>query len=315
MKRFLVLALALHFTTAVHAQDWPKQKPVHIVVAFAPSSTIDLVARLVAPKLSEAIGQSVVVENRPGAGGNLAAQQVKRSAPDGYSLLMTSVAIAINAAHYANPGYDVGDFTPVILGPSAPNLIAAHPSVPAKNLQEMLGLARKEQLSYASAGVGTTMHLTMERLKALARIEMTHIPYQPVQAVSAAVAGHTQVSSIAVSPAATHVRAGRLRALAVTSAHRSPALPDVPTVNEQGFSGFDDRTWMAFFVPAGTPQDIVNHLNSDLNAVLLLPALQQRLAKQGLEWKSNTSGEFAAFLREEAQKWAKAVKDSGARAD
>jgi tripartite-type tricarboxylate transporter receptor subunit TctC len=315
MKRLAVLAFALHCVAPLHAQDWPKQKPVHIVVAFAPSSTTDLVARLVAPKLSEAIGQSVVVENRPGAGGNLGAQQVKRSAPDGYVVLMTSVAIVVNAALYANPGYEVSDFVPVILGPSTPNLIAVNPSLPAKSLQELVRLARTEQLSYASSGVGTTAHLTMERLKAAAKIDMTHIPYQPAQAVGAAVAGHTQIASTAVPPAVTHVRAARVRPIAVTSAQRSPALPDVPTMKEQGFAGFDDITWMAFFAPAGTPQDIVNHLNSDLNAVLSLPGVQQRLAKQGLEWKSNTAGEFAAFLRDEAQKWPKAVRDSGAKAD
>src|SRR5687767_9592457 len=161
MQRLLILILAAVFPAPVHAQDWPKQKPIHFVVAFPPGSTTDLIARLVAPRLSAAIGQSVVVENRPGGGGNLGAQQVKRAAPDGYTVLMTTVALVVNAALYANPSYEVDDFVPVILASSAPNLIAVNPAVPAKNLQELVRLARAEQLSYASSGVGTTTHLSM----------------------------------------------------------------------------------------------------------------------------------------------------------
>jgi tripartite-type tricarboxylate transporter receptor subunit TctC len=309
-----VLAALLAHTAA--AQDWPKQKPIHIVVGFAPASTTDLVARLVAPKLSEALGQSVVVDNRPGAGGNVAAQQLKRAAPDGYTLFVTSVAFAVNPSLYANPGYDpFTDFVPVILGPSTPNIITVNPAVPANNLAQLIELARKEKLSYASSGIGTTTHLSMERIKLQARVDITHVPYQPAQAVGAAVAGHTQISSTSMPPAVQHVRGGRVRAIAVTSAQRSPALPEVPTVNEQGLSGFDDLTWTAFFAPAGMPQDLVNRLNSEINRALATPEVSARLAQLGLAWKSNTSGEFAAFLRSEVEKWAKAVKDSGAKAD
>jgi tripartite-type tricarboxylate transporter receptor subunit TctC len=300
----------------VAAEDWPKQKPIHIVVGFAPASTTDLVARLVAPKLSEALGQSVIVDNRPGAGGNVAAQQVKRAAPDGYTLFVTSVAYAINPSLYPNAGYDpIQDFVAVILGPSTPNIVTVNPSVAAKNLHELIALARKTELSYASSGVGTSTHLSMERIKSAARIDITHVPYQPAQAVSAAIAGHTQISSTSLPPAVQQVRGGKLRAIAVTSAQRSPALPDVPTVNEQGFSGFDDLTWSGFFVPAGMQQDLVNRLNSEINRALLAPDVADRLAQLGLEWKGNTAGEFSAFLRDEVDKWAKAVKESGARAD
>ncbi len=315
MQKLLALAFTAVLALPALAQDWPKQKPIHFIVGFGPGATTDLVARLVAPKLSEQLGQSVIVENRPGAGGNVGAQQVKRSAPDGYTLLLTSVAFAVNPTLYAQPGYEITDFIPVILAPSTPNIITVNPSVPAKNLQELVGLARKEKLSYASSGVGTTTHLSMERLKMAAKIDITHVPYQPAQAVGAAVAGHTQISSTSMPPAVGHVKGERVRAIAVTSAQRSPALPDVPTVNEQGFSGFDDLTWTAVFAPAGTSQDIVNRLNSEINRALSAPDVRDRLAQLGLEWKSNTSGEFAAFLREEVQKWAKAVKDSGAKAD
>ena len=308
--------LFLVIGTNVAAQDWPRHKPVHIVVGFAPGSTTDLVARLVAPKLSEAIGQSVIVENKPGAGGNVATQQVKRAAPDGYSILVTSVAYAVNPTLYPNAGYDpFADFIPVILGPSTPNIITVNPAVPANNLQELIALARKTPLSYASSGIGTTTHLSMERIKMATKVDITHVPYQPAQAVGAAVAGHTQISSTSMPPAVPQVKSGKVRAIAVTSAQRSPALPDVRTVNEQGLSGFDDLTWTGFFAPAGTSQDLVNRLNSEINRALSAPEVAERLAQLGLEWRSNTSGEFATFLRSEVQKWAKAVKDSGAKAD
>ena len=320
MRRYFARFFALFFLLLVAAptlaQDWPKQKALHIVVGFPPGSTTDLVARLVQPKLAEALGQSVVVENRPGASGNVAAQQVKRSAADGYTLFLTSVAYAVNPALYANPGYDpFTDFLPVILGPSTPNLITVNPSVPAKNLQELIALAKRERLSYASSGTGTTTHLSVERIKMATGIDITHVPYQPAQAAGAAVGGHTQMSSTSMPPAVTHVRAGRLRAIAVTSAQRSPALPDVPTVNEQGFSGFDDLTWTAIFAPAGVPSDIVNRLNSELNRALSAADVKERLGQLGLDWRPNTPGEFASFLREEVQKWAKAVRDSNAKAD
>ncbi|HEV7476947.1 MAG TPA: tripartite tricarboxylate transporter substrate-binding protein, partial [Burkholderiales bacterium] len=229
---------------------------------------------------------------------------------------VTSVAFAVNPSLYENAGYDpFKDFAPVILGPSTPNIITVNPAVPAKNLQELIELARKEKLSYASSGIGTTTHLSMERIKTIAKVDITHVPYQPAQAVGAAVAGHTQISSTSLPPAVTHVRGGRVRAIAVTSAQRSPALPDVPTVNEQGFAGFDDLTWIGFFAPAGMQQDLVNRINSEITRALAAPDVAERLAQLGLEWKPNTSAEFAAFLRGEVQKWAKAVKDSGAKAD
>lgn len=320
MHRFCARFFPLFFLLVVaapgFAQDWPKQKPLHIVVGFPPGSTTDLVARLVQPKLAEALGQAVVVENRPGASGNVAAQQVKRSAADGYTLFLTSVAYAVNPTLYANAGYDpFTDFQAVILGPSTPNLITVNPSVPAKNLQELIALAKRERLSYASSGTGTTTHLSVERIKMATGVDITHVPYQPAQAAGAAVGGHTQMSSTSMPPAVTHVRAGRLRAIAVTSAQRSPALPDVPTVNEQGFSGFDDLTWTAIFVIAGVPSDIVNRLNSELNRALSAPDVKERLSQLGLDWRPNTPGEFSSFLRDEVQKWAKAVRDSNAKAD
>ena len=308
--------LAVFFSSLAFSQDWPKQKPVQVLVGFAPGATTDTVARLAAVKLQEALGQTFVVENRPGAGGNIATQQVKRAAADGYTLLVTSVAYAVNPSLYASAGYDaLTDFAPVVLGPSTPNIITVNPAVPVKNLAELIELARKQPLSYASSGIGTTTHLSMERLKTAAKVNITHVPYQPAQAVGAAVAGHTQISSTSMPPAVPQVKAGKVRAIAVTSAQRSPALPDVPTVNEQGYSGFDDLTWVGFFAPVGTPADIVNRLNAALNAAFAAPDVRDRLSALGLESRRNTPAEFGAFLREEVPKWARAVKESGAKAD
>jgi tripartite-type tricarboxylate transporter receptor subunit TctC len=314
MRFWAVLLLVC--SCAIHAQEWPKQKPVQVIVGFAPGATTDTVARIAAQKLQEALGQTIVVENRPGAGGNVATGQVKRAAADGYTLLVTSVAYAVNPSLYANAGYDaLKDFVPVVLGPSTPNIITVNPAVPAKNLAELVELARKQPLSYASSGVGTTTHLSMERLKTAAKVDITHVPYQPAQAVGAAVGGHTQISSTSMPPAVPQVKAGKLRAIAVTSAQRSPALPDVPTVNEQGYSGFDDLTWVGFFAPAGTPPEVVARLNAELNKAFGAADVREKLGALGLESRPNSSAEFTAFLRDEVAKWAKAVKESGAKAD
>lgn len=308
-------ALAAWFPSA-SAQDWPKLRPVQLMVAFGPGSSTDIVGRLTARKLSESLGQTFVVENRPGAGGNIAAQAVKRAAPDGYTVLVISVAYTVNPSLYANAGYDpMNDFVPVVLGPTTPNLITVNPAVPVKNLQELIELARKQPLAYASSGIGTTTHLSVERIKTAAKVDITHVPYQPAQAAGAAVAGQTQMSSTSMPPAIPHVKSGKLRPIAVTSAQRSPALPDVPTVNEQGFTGFDDLTWIGFFVPAGTPADAVNRLNAEVNRVLEMPDVRDKLGQLGFESRRNTPAEFAGFVRAEVPKWAKAVKDSGAKVD
>ena len=315
LNAVVVALLALVSATAL-AQDWPRPRPVQFLVAFGPGSTTDTVARLVAQKMAEHIGQSVVVENKPGAGGNIAARLAKGAAQDGHTVLAVSVAFAVNPSLYADAGYDpLKDFDPVVLGPSTPNIITAHPSLPAKTIGELVAHARANKLSYASSGIGTTTHLSMERLKTAARLDITHVPYQPAQAIGAVVAGHTQVSSTSMPPAVPQVRAGKLRALAVTSAQRSPALPDVPTMNESGYSGFDDLTWIGFFVPAGTPDAVVARLNAEIARALEMPDVKERLAQLGLDFRRNGPAEFAAYLRSEIAKWAQAVKDSGAKAD
>jgi tripartite-type tricarboxylate transporter receptor subunit TctC len=308
--------LLLGWAVATAAQEWPKQRPITFIVGFGPGSVSDILARVVAQKLTESIGQSVVAENRPGAGGNIAAQFVKRAAPDGYTLLVTSVSYAINPSIYTSAGYDpIKDFVAIVLGGSTPNVITVHPSVPAKTLAELVELARKQPLSYAHSGIGTTVHLTMERLKVVTNVDMIHVPYQPAQAVGAVVAGQTQIASTAIAPVAPQIKAGRLRAIAVSSARRSPALPDVPTMAEQGFKDFDDVTWFGFFAPAGTPAELVGRLNAEINRILELSDVKEKLGKLGLESRRNTPTEFAAFVKAEVPKWARAVKDSGAKVD
>ena len=318
MFRTTVFAAALAAGAAAApatAQDWPKARPITFTVAFGPGSSTDIIARSVGQKLSESLGQSVVIENKPGAGGTIGAQLVKRAAPDGYNILVISVSYAVNPSLYPNAGYDpLLDFVPIVLGPSTPNIFTVHPSLPVNNVKELIAYARQEKLSYASSGIGTTTHLSMERMKIASGVDITHVPYQPAQAIGAVVAGHTQVSSTSMPPAVPQVKAGKLRALAVTSAQRSPALPDVPTMNESGFSDFDDLTWFAFFAPAGTPPAIVEQLNAEINKAMEAPDVVAKFAEQGLSSRRNSPAEFNAYLRAEIPKWAKAVKDSGATA-
>jgi tripartite-type tricarboxylate transporter receptor subunit TctC len=313
----LAVAAALAFASAsAPAQEWPKAKPITFTVAFGPGSSTDIVARSVGQKVSESLGQSVVIENKPGAGGNIGAQLIKRAPADGYNILVISVSVAVNPSLYPNAGYDtLADFAPVALGPSTPNIITVHPSVPVNSVAELIAHAKKEKLSYASSGVGTTTHLSMERMKIATGVDITHVPYQPAAAIGAVVAGHTQVSSTSMPPAVPQVKSGKLRALAVTSAQRSPALPDVPTMREAGFSDFDDLTWFGFFAPAGTPPAVVARLNAEINKAMAMPDVAAQFAAQGLNARPNTAAEFTTFLRAEIPKWAKAVKDSGAKVD
>jgi len=287
-----------------------------LVVVNAPGAITDILARLVAQKAAAALGQVVLVDNRPGAGGNIAAQRVRSAAADGYTILLTSAAYAVNPSLYANAGYDpVRDFVPVVLAGSVPNVVCVHPSVPAKSLRELIELARTRPLAYASPGIGTTPHLSMERIKSAAKINLTHVPYQPASAVTATVAGQTEALSLSLSLTLPQLKAGKLRALAVTSARRAAVLPDVPTVNQQGLEGFDDLNWFGFFAPAGVRADIVARLHGEIARALDAPEVRKKLYELGLDSSPNTPAEFAAFVRSEVAKWARAVKDSGARAD
>ncbi|MFZ9183937.1 MAG: Bug family tripartite tricarboxylate transporter substrate binding protein [Hylemonella sp.] len=296
--------------------DWPKAKPVNIVVGFGPGAFTDVIARVVAQKLGEITGGNFVVENKPGAGGNIATGQVKRAAPDGYTILVHSVAYSVNPSLYPNAGYDpIKDFVPLALGPRTPNILTVHPNTPAKDLKELVELARTQKLTYASSGIGTTTHLSMERLKAAAKVDIVHVPYQPAQAVGAVVAGHTSMSSTSMPPAVPQIKAGKLRAIAVTSAKRNPLLPEVPSITEFGYKDFDDYTWVGLFVPAGTPPALVERINAEINKAMELPESKEKFVSLGMESSRNTSAQFGAFLRDEVSKWAEVVKSTGAKVE
>ncbi len=301
---------------ALAQTDWPKGKPIRIVVGFAPGSTTDIVSRVIANKLNESSFGNLIVENKPGAGGNIATGQVKRAPADGFTILAHSVAFAVNPSLYSNAGYDaLTDFIPLALGGRTPNIITVHSESPARTLRELVELAKKQPLNYASSGIGTTTHLSIERLKTAANIEMTHVPYQPAAAITAVASQQTQVASTSLPPAVPQIKSGRLRAIAVTSAKRSALLPDVPTVNEAGFKDFDDYTWIGFFLPAGTPAGVVERLNAEINKALTAADVKEKFAQAGLEIVLYTRAEFSGFLKDEVPKWAAVVKASGAKVE
>ena len=316
-KQLIVLVIGVATIFVSNAQtDWPKAKPVTLLVAFAPGASTDIVARSLTVKLSEFTGGNFVVENKGGAGGNIATTQVKRSAPDGYTILVHSVAFAVNPSLYADAGYDaVKDFIPLALGPKTPNIFTVNPSVTAKTLPELVEAAKKSPMSYASSGIGTTTHLSMERLKTAAKVDIVHVPYQPAAAINAVVAGHTLIASTSMPPAVPQIKAGKLKALAVTSATRSPLLPDVPSITEFGYKEFDDYTWFGFFLPIGTPPAIVEKLNAALNQAMESADVIEKFKQLGMSSTRNTTAEFSGFLRAEVPKWAAVVKSSGAKAD
>lgn len=291
-------------------------KPVRIIVAFPPGSSTDIVARVVGERLTDAWGQNVIIENRPGASGNIGTQVALRANPDGHTLFMNSSAIAVNVSLYSKPGYAIKDITPILQGPTTPNLITVHPSVSAKTLQELIALAKSKPLSYGSSGTGTTPHLDMELLfKTLAKTDITHVPYSPAAAASAVVGNQVPVGSTSMPPAVPYVKSGRLRAIAVTTAKRSGVLPEVPTVAESGFPGFDDYTWFSVFAPIGVPATVITQINRDFTTALQSPAAKDRLHALSLEFTPNTPAEFAARLKAEVAKYAEIVKQSGARVD
>ncbi len=312
-----VLGCAL-FAPAVLGQGAYPNKPVRIIVAFAPGGIADVAARLVAAKMSESWGQNVVVENRAGGGGSIGVVAAARSAPDGYTVLATTTSIAVNPSLSANAGYDIDkDLVPVINLASSPNLFAAYPGAGATTLRQFIDKAKSGKLNYGSAGSGTTPHLSAEYLfKILAKVNVTHVPYKGAgPAVAAAVAGEVEVASVAMPPVVPQVKAGRLIGLAVTSNKRVAALPDVPTVAESGFPGFEDYTWVGFFMPAGSPPEAVNRFNSEINKLLATQDMKDRLAALGFEPVGGSPAEFGRYVTAEVQKWAKVVKDTGAKAE
>jgi tripartite-type tricarboxylate transporter receptor subunit TctC len=313
----LIAALLCAVAPLASAQSYPA-KPVRFVVAFAPGGPADIIARLVGAKLGESWGQPVVVENRAGAGGNLATAAVAKAPADGYTVLVNTSALAVNASLVPDPGYDAHkDFAPVIVVASSPNIILAHPGSGVRTLADALALGRQKGLNYGSAGNGTTPHLSAEYLfKVLAKIPTTHVPYKGAgPALTAALGGEVPVVSVAMPPSVPHVKAGKLVALAVTSTKRVAVLPDVPTVAESGFPGFDDYTWVGLFLPAASPGAAVERLNAEVGKILAAPEVKERLASLGFEPVGGSRGEFARYLKKELAHWGRVVKETGAKAE
>jgi tripartite-type tricarboxylate transporter receptor subunit TctC len=316
MKDFLIgLLAACAFMAPAHAA-YP-DKPIKIVVAFAPGSSTDIVARLIGEQLSVSLGQPVVIENKPGAGGNIATQQVMNSPADGYTLLIHSVAFAVNPSLFANAGYNaVTDLQPVAMAAVTPNLIYVHPDVKATTLPELLALAKTAQLSYASSGNGTTTHLGAEWLfRSLAKVDITHVPFQPAAATNAVVSGQVPIASTSMPPAVPFVKSSKVRPIAVMSLKRSPQLPDVPTVAELGYKDFEANTWFALFAPAKTPPAVLDQLNAEINKALGARAVQERFDALSLEAQRLDRPAVARYIESEVAKWGKLVKDIGVRVE
>ncbi len=312
------LSIALFVAAAACAQDYPG-KPVRMVAPSPPGGAIDLLSRIVSQKLAEKWGQSVIVDNRAGATGNIGAELVSRAAPDGYTLLLAGTPHAINMSLFRNLRYDLAkDLAPITAVATFPSLIAVHPAVPVRSVGELIALARARpgELNFGSAGSGSPNHLSQEIFKRMANVNMVHIPYKgsgPL--LTELLAGQVQLASLGFPPSLQHVNAGRLRAIAVTGLTRSPLLPAVPTVNESGLPGFDVSSWYGVFAPAGLPRQLVTKLNTDIVSFLAAADMKERLASLGAEPLPLSPADFGRHVRAEIEKWAKAVAESGVKVD
>lgn len=312
----LALCAAAHLA---HAAETYPVKPVRIVVPFPPGGIADVMGRVFAQKFGDAWGQTVVVDNRTGAGGNIGAEAVAKSPPDGYTLLLGAIGThAVNVSLFSKIGYDpVRDFAPIGLILKSDNLLVVHPSLPVKTVKEMIALAKSKpgQLTYASAGSGTAGHLAGELFKLLAKVDIVHIPYKGnVPAITDLIGGQTSMTFATLPTVLPQVQSNRLRAIASTGARRNSALPDTPTVAET-LPGFEVTNWIAMSAPAGTSPEIANKVNAEMMRVMRLPEVSSRLTAEGANFTPNTPAEFAAFQKAEIAKWAKVIKEAGVRAD
>jgi tripartite-type tricarboxylate transporter receptor subunit TctC len=318
MGRMLLAGALLFLAAVAHAQGYPN-RAVRIVVPFPPGGTSDILARTIGARLSDSLGQPVVVENRPGAGGNIAAEHVAKSAPDGYTLIMGTSSLAISQSLYRKLNYDlVRDFAPITQAVNYANLLVVHPSTGFSNVSDLLAAAkaRPGALSYGTAGNGTPPHMTGELFKSYTKVDLQHIPYKGgAPAIADLVAGQIPVMFDNVPPLLPHVRSGRIKALAVTSLGRVPVLPDVPSLHELGLKDFDAVGWNGLLAPAGTPREIVSRVHADVVRILSLPAVREQLAAQGADIVGNSPEAFGAWIRAEVGKWAEVIRVSGAKVD
>ena len=318
LVRCLVMSwLAFALSSTALAQSFP-DRPVRLVVPYAPGGPTDIIARMFSDKLAEMWKQPVVVENRAGASGNVGSAQVAKSAPDGYTILINTSSVAVNASLYANAGYHLEkDLVGVSNVANSPNIIVAGTSLQARQLRDALEAAKNGKMSYGSPGTGTTPHLSAEYLfKVLAKVPIVHAPYKGAgPALNGALTGEIQFASVAMPAAVPLIKGGKLQGLAVTSVKRTSVLPDVPTVAESGFAGFEDYTWVGVFVPAGTPKAVISRINTDIESLLQQPAVRDQLAAVGFDPVGGNPESFARYLKQEIAKWATVVRETGIKAE
>jgi tripartite-type tricarboxylate transporter receptor subunit TctC len=307
-----VVAMAAAPVSVTHAQQYPA-RTVRMILPFPPGGPTDILGRTIAQKLSEQMGQQVVPENRPGAGGNLGLELAAKSPPDGYTMVLTSSIIALAPALYAKLNYQQRDLAPISLIAEIRNILLVHPSVPARNVKELIALARKSpgKLNYGSGGVGTTTHLTPELIMSITRTRMTHVPYKGSGlALIALVGGHVDVLIMAVPAAAEQVKAGKVRGLLILSTERTSVLPDVRSAKEEGVEDYIVRLWYGVLAPAGTPANLIARLNSEIVKAINSPDLKKRFTDGGVEPITSTPEEFGRFIAVETPRYAKIVKDA-----
>lgn len=314
--RLLAGAAALALSTSALAQAYPT-KPVRVIVAFTAGGTTDILARATAQKLTEKLGQPFVIDNKPGAGGNIGTETAVRAAPDGYTLIVNSVGpMTVNQTLYKNLSYDpLKDLVPVVQIADVPNVLVVHPSVPAKDLAQFIAYAKANpgKLSYGSTGVGTSSHLSSFMLSQRAGVETVHVPYKGANALTDLLAGRLQFMFATAPTVIQHIHAGKLRALAVSGDQPSRSLPGVPTVASKGFPGFSASSWFGFFAPKGTPASVIQLVNKTVNDAL--PSLEAQMVREGAEPAGGTPERFGAFAQREHEKWKVIVRDSGATAE
>jgi len=321
MKKTTLLAITALGTLPLaapvaHAQDYPT-RPIRLVLPFAPGGSTDGLARILAPRMGEALGQTIVIDNRPGAGGNVSAQIVAQATPDGYTLLVASAMLTTNKSLYSKLAYDPEtDFAPITHLGGGPYVLIAHPSLGVTDLRSILALAKQKPLNYASSGVGGASHLASELLKMRAGIEMAHVPYRGGGPASLAVlSGETPLMFGTIASSIGHIRAGRIKALALSGLERTDLLPGVPTVDESGVKGFDVTTWDGLVAPGATSAAVLARLNAETVKVLRTPAVQEAIRKIGYEPTGTTRESFTAFLRAETAKWGKVIRAANIRAN
>ena len=320
-RRFIHLAgsaAALLVASRVRAQTYPT-RPVRVIVPFAPGGPADIVARLLTQKLGDHLGRQFYVDNVAGAGGNLGMRAAARAAPDGYTLVLVSSSYMVNPSLYPHVPYDPAkDFVPVTLPAYAPNVLVASPSLPVKSVEQLAEFVKANpgKLSFASAGMGTTPYLSGELFKLSLGADLVHVPFNgSAPAIQSTLGGHTQFAFVVLAPAVSHIREGSLRGLAVLSAERSSALPDVPTIAEAGFPGQEADTLLGMLVPAGTPKEIIDLLHREIVRSVALPDVKERLDAIGFVPVANTPDEFAAVIRVESERWAKVIRAANIKAE